>query len=78
MLIDFFITRLLGCQGLLDDIPSRRVKMDDTSLATSPGEGKNSRAGKAFYGKRSSKYNLKDESSSKLLKFGYVVEFFIV
>jgi hypothetical protein len=51
----------------MDDIPSRRLKMEDTSMANSPGEGKNARSSKAFYAKKSSKYNLKDDSSSKWL-----------
>jgi hypothetical protein len=64
--------RLIGCQDLLEDIPSRSSKRDNlTTGPTSPPEYKSlPRPAKSVYGSRSvSKYYVKEELCSKLFVF---------
>lgn len=62
--------RLVGCQDLLEEIPSRSTKRDNISSGpTSPPEYKSlPRPPKSVYGGRgtSKYYNVKEEISSKL------------
>ena len=59
-----FAYRLVGCQGLLEDMPWRAHRRDSTTSSTSQGDSKGGfmRGSKSFHGRSSNKsYTLKED-----------------
>ncbi|ELU05137.1 hypothetical protein CAPTEDRAFT_20457 [Capitella teleta] len=59
--------RIVGCQGLLEDIPSRSGRRDSAANIVSPPESKLNRGSRSFHGRSSSKYSFKEELSNEVM-----------
>ena len=68
-----YVSRLVGCQDLLEDTPNR-LSQRSASCYGSPNESKTLIKGnKSFHGKASSKYSFREDLSSKFVLWSVAV-----
>lgn len=66
------LSRLMGCQDLLEDVPGRLPRRDQGPHISSPADLRSfvRATGKGLTGRGSSKsYSIKEETSSKIINF---------